>query len=118
MIDTREVPSYRSTLSCARKWCCVARRLAAWIIRETLRQVDADIMQPQRMPMVIGTDGNGERQRRDGMRSASHMKAAARQFRLLDLSSFSKAIMESPACLFRTTTGTPVGVSHNQVTGS
>ena len=56
------------------------------IIRDTLRQADADIMQPQRMPMVIATDDGGERQRHDGGRSQhekrEQTKSASKRCRL------------------------------------
>jgi len=63
--------------------------VAAWIIRETLRQADADIMQPQECRRLLARmamgSGSGVMAIVASMRSASHMKTAARQFRLLDL---------------------------------
>ena len=63
MIDTREIPVVSKHVRLREE--LVLRRQETGrveIIRDTLRQADADITQPQRMPTVIATD-DGERQR-------------------------------------------------------
>lgn len=74
MIDTREIPVVSKHVKLREE--LVLRRQETGrveIIRDTLRQADADIMQPQRMPMVIATGDGGERQRHDGG-SSQHEK--------------------------------------------
>ena len=65
MIDTREIPVVSKHVKLREE--LVLRRQETGrveIIRDTLRKADADIVQPQRVPMVIATDD--ERQRHDG----------------------------------------------------
>jgi uncharacterized protein (TIGR02271 family) len=67
MIDTREIPVVSKHVKLREE--LVLRRQETGrveIIRDTLRQADADVVQPQRVPMVIATDDGGERQRPDG----------------------------------------------------
>jgi hypothetical protein len=67
MIDTREIPVVSKHVKLREE--LVLRRQETGrveIIRDTLRQADADILQPQRVPMVIASDESGERQRHDG----------------------------------------------------
>ena len=74
MIDTREIPVVSKHVKLREE--LVLRRQETGrveIIRDTLRQADADITQPQRMPMVIASDDHGERQRPDGG-SSQHEK--------------------------------------------
>jgi len=74
MIDTREIPVVSKHVKLREE--LVLRRQKTGrveIIRDTLRQADADITQPQRMPMVIATDDGGEQQRHDGG-SSQHEK--------------------------------------------
>ena len=65
MIDTREIPVVSKHVKLREE--LVLRRQETGrveIIRDTLRHADADIVQPQRVPMVMATDN--ERQRHDG----------------------------------------------------
>jgi uncharacterized protein (TIGR02271 family) len=74
MIDTREIPVVSKHVKLREE--LVLRRQETGrveIIRDTLRQADADVVQPQRVPMVIATDDGGERQRHDGG-SSQHEK--------------------------------------------
>jgi uncharacterized protein (TIGR02271 family) len=74
MIDSREIPVVSKHVKLREE--LVLRRQETGrveIIRDTLRQADADITQPQRMPMVIASDDHGERQRPDGG-SSQHEK--------------------------------------------
>jgi len=74
MIDSREIPVVSKHVKLREE--LVLRRQETGrveIIRDTLRQADADITQPQRMPMVIAKDDGGERQRHDGG-SSQHEK--------------------------------------------
>ena len=74
MIDTREIPVVSKHVKLREE--LVLRRQETGrveIIRDTLRQADADIMQPQRMPMVIAADDGREQQRHDGG-SSQHEK--------------------------------------------
>jgi uncharacterized protein (TIGR02271 family) len=67
MIDTREIPVVSKHVKLREE--LVLRRQETGrveIIRDTLRRADADITQPQRMPMVIASDESGERQRSEG----------------------------------------------------
>ena len=67
MIDTREIPVVSKHVKLREE--LVLRRQETGrveIIRDTLRQADADIVQPQRVPMVIAPDESGDRQRHDG----------------------------------------------------
>ena len=74
MIDSREIPVVSKHVKLREE--LVLRRQETGrveIIRDTLRQADADVVQPQRVPMVIATDDGGERQRHDGG-SSQHEK--------------------------------------------
>lgn len=74
MIDTREIPVVSKHVKLREE--LVLRREETGrveIIRDTLRKADADIVQPQRVPMVIASDESGERQRHDGG-SSQHEK--------------------------------------------
>ena len=67
MIDSREIPVVSKHVKLREE--LVLRRQQTGrveIIRDTLRHADADIVQPQRVPMVIAPDESGERQRHDG----------------------------------------------------